>query len=455
MTLGTRWEYYPLMTRAHGGIERYDLGTNQVYLGGVGSVPDDTGTSVSKKLFAPRLGIAYRVTGRMVIRAGYGISIDPYPVEDQMRSPYPVVIAQTPTAPNSYTAVFPLANGIPPFAPVLVGNGIINIPGNVGTTTIPNGFFKRGYIESFNVTAQMQLSHNFALQTGYVGTRGIRPAGLLEGNPGLVPGAGAGGQPLNILFARTASTAIDEPVGGTTNYNSLQARVDHRFAAGLMVLVSYTYSKSIDWFSDSGSALLFLVPSALARNRAVSNFDRPQNLEIGGTWELPLGNGKPWLKNSRWCVMACGWQLSAQLSSYSGLPFTVQASSASLNAPSNTQVADQILPSVAILGGIGPGQPYFNTNAFQAVTQVRFGNSGRNSMRGPGLTNANLSVFRTLFHSERWRAELRVEAYNFSNTPHFGTPGSTVGSGTFGLITATSGGQNDSRFVRIALRIAF
>jgi hypothetical protein len=318
-----------------------------------------------------------------------------------MRSPYPVVIAQTPTAPNSYTPVFRLADGIPPFAPVLVGNGIISIPGNVATTTIPNGFFRRGYIESFNFTVQKQLPDNFSLQASYVGTRGIRVAGLLEGNPGLIPGAGAAGQPLNVLFGRTAGTGIDEPAGGTTNYNSRQARLDHRFAAGLMVLVSYTYSKSIDWFSDSGGSLLFLVPSAYARNRAVSNFDRTQNLEIGSTWELPFGKGKPWLKTSKWCVIACGWQLSAQISSYTGLPFTVGASSASLNAPSSSQVADQVLGSVAITGGIGAGHLYFDPNAFQAVTQARFGNAGRNSMRGPGLTNANLSLFRTVYRSDR------------------------------------------------------
>ena len=106
-------------------------------------------------------------------------------------------------------------------------------------------------------------------------------------------------------------------------------------------------------------------------------------------------------------------------------------------------------------GGIGAGHLYFNPNAFQAVTQARFGNAGRNSMRGPGLTNANLSLFRTVYRSDRWRADLRAEGYNFTNTPHFGLPGATVGSGTFGMITATSGGQNDSRFVRIALRIAF
>src|SRR5262249_39894538 len=79
LTLGLRWEYFPLMTRAHSGIERYDLEENKVYLGGFGGVPDNVGVTVSKRLFAPRVGFAYRLSNKSVIRSGYGITIDPYP----------------------------------------------------------------------------------------------------------------------------------------------------------------------------------------------------------------------------------------------------------------------------------------------------------------------------------------------------------------------------------------
>ncbi|MEK7407869.1 MAG: TonB-dependent receptor [Acidobacteriota bacterium] len=104
LTLGLRHEYYPLMTRAWSGIERYDPETNKVHIGRFGGVPDNAGTTVSKKLFAPRVGLAYRLGSKTVFRSGYGITIDPDLLSALARSPYPVVIAQDFSGPNSYTA---------------------------------------------------------------------------------------------------------------------------------------------------------------------------------------------------------------------------------------------------------------------------------------------------------------------------------------------------------------
>ncbi len=88
-TLGLRWEYYPLPTRDHRGIERYDPETNKVYIGGIGGVPDNAGSEASKKGFAPRVGLAYRISSRHVLRTGYGITIDPFSIGRSMRSNYP------------------------------------------------------------------------------------------------------------------------------------------------------------------------------------------------------------------------------------------------------------------------------------------------------------------------------------------------------------------------------
>jgi len=107
ITLGLRWEYYPLMTRAHSGIERYDVEANKVFLGRFGAVPDNAGTTVSKKLFAPRIGVAYRIGPKVVVRTGYGISIDPYPVARAMRAPYPVVVVGDYLGPKFVPAISP------------------------------------------------------------------------------------------------------------------------------------------------------------------------------------------------------------------------------------------------------------------------------------------------------------------------------------------------------------
>lgn len=282
-------------------------------------------------------------------------------------------------------------------------------------------------------------------------THTVHPRGFFEINAGLVPGAGAAGQPLNARFGRTASTTIDDIFGGGS-YHSLQTKLDRRFSAGFFLTMSYTYSKSVDYFSNSGG-LRFYIPSALDRNRAVSDFDRTHNLWISSVWELPLGRDKRWLSSSRLArTLASGWQINAIFSAYSGLPFSVGGPATSLNAPLNTQSADQVLAQVARPALIGSGHPYFDPNAFRAVTDARFGNSGRNAMRGPGQAGVNLGVFRAFRLSEKWRLQFRAEAFNATNTPHFNNPNATVGSADFGTITSA---QDDARFFRLALRVSF
>jgi hypothetical protein len=147
------------------------------------------------------------------------------------------------------------------------------------------------------------------------------------------------------------------------------------------------------------------------------------------------------------------WQINGIFSVYSGSPFTVSAAAASLNAPANTQTADQVKPDVAKLGGIGSGNPWFDTTAFQSVTAVRFGNTGRNILRGPGVVEVNAGLFRNIPWSERFTLQFRAEAFNLSNTPHFDNPAANVSTATsFGTITSA---QQDQRTVRFSLRLAF
>ena len=126
--------------------------------------------------------------------------------------------------------------------------------------------------------------------------------------------------------------------------------------------------------------------------------------------------------------LAGGWQMNGILSRTSGTPFTVGTSGTSVNAPGNTQTADQILSTVAIMGGHGVGQPYFDPNAFAPVTAVRFGSSGRNLLRGPGVFNLDGSLFRTFKMTERFALQIRAEVFGATNTPQFGNPGATASS---------------------------
>jgi len=454
VTLGVRWEYYPIIKRADRGIERYDLTTNQVLLGCVASVPCDAGTHVSPNQFAPRAGLVWRMNPQTVVRAGFGISVDPYPFSRAMRDPYPVTVAQTFNATNSYTAAGSLTRGIPPLDPIDLSSGTIPLPLNAYTKTLLPGDYKRGYVESFNFTVERELPQSFVAAASYVGTRSIRQTVFQEMNAGQIPGAGSAGSPLYALFGRNAQTQAVVPFR-TANYNALQATLNRRFRDGITLTAAYTYSKSIDYATDSDNALMFNILSALDRNRAVSDFDRTQMFTSSVVAELPFGNNKRWL-NQPGVARAIfgGWQMNAVVSAYSGLPFKVTASGASLNTPNNSQVADQVLPSAEILGGVG-NKLWFNTAAFAAVTQPRLGNAGRNSMRGPGMANLDASLFRHFNFRERYRLEVRGEAFNLTNTPPFSNPNGTVGSSAFGFITSTIGGAADSRVLRVALRLSF
>jgi len=253
---------------------------------------------------------------------------------------------------------------------------------------------------------------------------------------------------------------------GNSHYDSMQARLRRRMSAGMSLEMAYTWSKSI---ADSGTdnsdgTPSITIPQYYALNRSVSSFDRTHNVQITYIAELPFGKGKP-LLNQRGILAAIlgGWQLNGYLSFYSGLPFSVTASGTSLNAPYNTQRADQVKPSVAILGGVGPGQPYFDPLAFAPVNDVRFGTAGFRSLRGPGVRDWDGGVFRNFMLKEKVRLQCRFEALNVTNTPQFANPAANVSNlqlnpdgsvknlNGFDVITSASG----ERMLRIGLRMSF
>src|SRR5262249_22484965 len=152
----------------------------------------------------------------------------------------------------------------------------------------------------------------------------------------------------------------------------------------------------------------------------------------GFTAELPFGRGRRWLAKGFASALFGGWQVSSIFSTYTGLPFIPTASGTSLNQPFNTPVAHQIKAVLATPGGIGTGATRVNTAPYAPVTQARLGTAGRNSLRGPGDTNVDLSLGRTMMLREWFRFELRGEAFNVSNTPNFANPSGNASNGAFG-----------------------
>lgn len=222
--------------------------------------------------------------------------------------------------------------------------GIIPLPANVGTTTVPQNF-RRGYIESWNFTVQRDLGAGFDAQASYVGTHAVRQMGSVNINAGY-PGHGNAGRLLNPAFGLNADINSSEPFASTV-YHGLQTQLTRRVGAAQLGVV-YTYSKAIDFEDNSAqSGLTFAYPLYWGRNRALAGYDRTHDFQFWSVYGLPFGKGKQFLQHGIASALAGGWQLNTILSRTSGTPFTVTASGTSLNAPGNTQVADQILPNVA------------------------------------------------------------------------------------------------------------
>jgi len=455
LTLGLRWEYYPIMTYANYGMVRFDASAGNVLIGGLGSVPNDTGNSTSKKEFAPRFGVAYRLGTKTVLRSGYGISVDPQGPAAQMLFSYPNIVLQTFSGNTAYIPYGPIANGIPPIAYPDISSGVVPLPKPISTVSLPPGPYKRGYIQSYNFFVERELPGSFTGSVGYVGTRTVPENVLYSINAG-TPGSGNSGRPLASSGYLVDETFI-EPVGSAT-YNALQAQAQRRLTAGLQMNLAYTWSKAINNVDNELGSLLFY-GAGFDRNRAVAGFNRTQNFRVGWLAELPFGAGKKWAQTGVSRLLLGGWQVNGIFSAYSGLPFTVTASGGSLNAPGQTQTADQVKSSVNKLGGIGPGQPYYDPTAFAAVSAVRFGTSGRNILVGPGLVNVDASLFRNFRFKERLNFQLRAEAYNLTNTPHFNNPSANVSSGGFLTITSALSRANNveggERQFRFALRISY
>ena len=466
VSFGTRWEYFPIPTRAGRGLERYNLETNMMEIGGVGSVPDDLGVEMSKGLFAPRIGVTYRLTNDSVMRGGFGITNDPYSLSRSMRTNHPILLNLVEEAPNSFSWVRPIEQGISLIPDPDLGNGVIPVPGNVTVVTLDDKF-ERGRVESWNVAYEKELTWGFVGEAAYVGTRQVNQLGIREQNWSPI-GGGSAGRQLVQKFGRTAATLLIAPLGNTT-YHALQTRLNRRFRDGIQFGVNYTLSRSegIAGAPNSDNQPRVRIPEFYHLNKSVSDFDRTHSLHITSIAELPFGRGRLWLNDAGlWSSILGGWQINNVVSFYSGLPFTVTSSSNSLNSPGNQQTADLVKNNVEILGGIGRGSSYFDPFAFAPVTEARFGTAGYNILRGPGMKQWDVGLFRQFSLGSQANLQFRVEAFNVTNTPHFNNPGSNVSSlrlnpdgsirdlNGYTEVTSTRGNKSE-RQLRLGIRLGF
>lgn len=466
LTYGLRWERYPFPDKDNTGINRFDPATGQVITGGLSGIPRDTGAESGPGQFLPRIGIAYRFGDKTVLRGGYGQSADPRPFID-FRNAFPIVNAwEMPPivvggATNAFIPVTTFRQGlINSSTPPDLTQGILPLPSNAGTTTYPRTPMRKE-IHSFNVIVEREITSKLTAQIGYVGTRAVGQMGFININAG-APGTGTAGRPLFAQFGLTADINVIQPYK-TTTYDALQAQLIGRFGSSLVGAV-YTFSKAINYADNDANPRIQFMPEA-ERNRGLASYDRTHNFQSYWVWDLPFGQGRRWGSDGFVKHLVGGWQINGVLSATSGTPFSiVQGSAPNLLAAGSGQIPDQVKSSVGILDGNLKGTPapgtdpsayqYFDRTAFAQVDTARFGNVGRNSLRGPGFFNIDLGVFRSITITERFRIQFRAEALNALNHPNFSNPGTDISNaGTFGFITSTTG--VGERNFRLGTRLSF
>jgi hypothetical protein len=257
----------------------------------------------------------------------------------------------------------------------------------------------------------------------------------------MVLGADNAGRPFNQRFGRTAN--VNSWLATNTNYHSMQAKLDRKFRNGFLLTTSYTLARAINFSEENGVS----TPADLERSKGRSSSDRKHVFASSFIWDMPFftdGSGA-----ARWVLG--GWQISGIFAAYSGTPINFTANAATLRAPGNTQ-RPNLNGDPRVFGAIGPGQLYFDTSVFSQPAENTWGNMKRNdSIDGPGFWNLDASLVKRLKFNSRMALELRADAFNLTNTPHFNNPNGSFGSATFGQVTGAFG----ARLVRFGARFTF
>ncbi|MGA2597092.1 MAG: carboxypeptidase-like regulatory domain-containing protein [Bryobacteraceae bacterium] len=348
-------------------------------------------------------------------------------------------------------------------------NGLLVNPGSQlkGSLISPSGIQPDPYtptIVSWSFKIEQQIAANTSLALGYIGSHGYHEALSIDANepaPTYLANGEAyypkGAPYLNPALANTTTWTTN----GLSSYNALQVDVNKRFSHGLMLRGVYTYSKSLDdgtaWNSSVGANApgFVMFPLHPKLDWGLSNSDVRNLAVVNGSYELPIHGLHGWQDK-----LAGGWSVSGIFTAQSGFPFTPQLG---FNPTNNGDSRNPIRPSLnpAFSGPVIEGSPnqWFNPNAFVLPPAGTYGDIGRNTLIGPGITNVDFSVLKALPISEKVRLQFRGEFFNILNHPNFGSPNAVVFSSatatpasTAGVITSTS---TTSRQIQFGLKLLF
>ena len=468
--------------------------------------PGRTTQNPSYKLFSPRVGLAWHATSNTVIRAGFGTAFLP---NDVLRDESPIgsPVSMTPTFWNtttdgSVTAAAtldnPFPNGFnqpvqrnPNFETLLLGNRAV--------AQIPNQ--PSAYMAQWNFGIERQIGDGSMIGVSWVGSRGIHlPAGL-TGTTALgysidqIPdqylslGSQLLQQVKNPFYGIVKTGTLSNPTipygqlltpfpqyaGAYSSssgpfdsvYQSLQAKFEKRIKGGGNLLVSYTWSKNlgtgdnISSFTEQGYTLGTIQDLNNFRgSRSELSYDVPQRLVFSYVYDLPLGKGKKFLNTANGIAdkIISGWGLDGVASFQSGYPLALQAQPSAINSQfyGGTTRPNVISGCNKVVSGSSQSRitGWFNTACFSQPGQFAFGSESRTdpNLRTSGVDNFDFSLFKTTAIREQVKLQFRAEVFNLANRVQFASPGTTLGTAQFGIV---SGQQNLPRLIQLALRLTF
>jgi len=451
LNLGLRWEYFSPYVEVADRWAFFNADTAVVDVAGRDGVDRRVGIRRNFRDFAPRFGFAYQLTGKTVVRGGYGIFYNPGGQKNAFlrghrHLPYgPIYTVQ----PGDFFVGPRVSDGLPP-EPAIDLNLAKNPTGAV-IGVFPG--FRSSYAQQYNLTVEREITGWQALiKAAYVGNLGRRLSNNLNINQP-VPGPTSLASRRPYFGRRPQLSDVSYALAdGLSNYSAFQLTVEKRMSHGLSVLTGYTWGHSIENVgNDYGGGY---TPPQDIRNRNAdrghASFDIRHRLTVAYLYSLPFGKGRHWVNRGGAANLVLGgWQTNGIATFQTGLPFT-----ATLQTPPTNGVGSR--PDRVGNGALGSNQRtldrWFDLAAFRTQAQFTFGNAGRNILFGPGRVNFDMSLFKDFPVAEGKMFQFRAEAFNVFNTPQFGQPNASIGSPNAGVISGIVG---NPRQLQLALRFQF
>lgn len=441
--------------------------------------------NLEMKNFAPRVGAAFKITDSFVVRSGYSMT---WIEQAGITTPF-----TTPLFPFIQTLGQQSLDNINP-AFVLSQGPTVTVQSNIPDAGLGQGVFAvqrnngSGYAQQWNLTLQKTFGANWSVEAGYLGSKLTRLGvpdinlnqltveqlalgsqltqqvtnpyfGQIPANTSLGTPTIARGQLLRLYPRFTTVTLYRNNIGHST-YHSFQTRLEKRFSSGLTFTAAYTFSRLID---DAGAVFdSAVLTGPVANFQAADTFNKrlekdvstgsvPHIFSSGFVYELPFGRGRAKSLSGWHEALAGGWQIAGIARAQSGSPIAVtQATNLNAFAGFGIQRPNRLSNPTLPADQRSVGR-WFNTAAFSQAPQFTIGNSSRNPFVGPGYKTLDVMFGKTFTITEGLHAELRVEAFNVTNTPPLGSPNGSFGNAAFGTITTAL----DPRVYEFVLKLQF